>query len=69
MNAKKSNNFDLFLKITDELNTISFDIEELFLNYNIDKMDLDKLKYELDNILNLFENSKNRSPKIDILDK
>lgn len=69
MNAKKSNNFDLFLKITDELNTISFDIEELFLNYNIDKMDLDKLKFELDNILNLFERSKNRSPKIDILDK
>ncbi|MEN2257415.1 hypothetical protein AAIB48_06440 [Paraclostridium benzoelyticum] len=69
MNAKKSNNFDLFLKITDELNTISFDIEELFLNYNIDKMDLDKLKCELDNILNLFKKSKNRSPKIDILDK
>lgn len=69
MNAKKSNNFDLFLKITDELNTISFDIEELFLNYNINKMDLDKLKLELDNILNLFERSKNRSPKIDILDK
>ena len=69
INAKKSNNFDLFLKITDELNTICFDIEELFLNYNIDKMDLDKLKYELDNILNLFENSRKRSPKIDMINK
>lgn len=69
VNAKKSNNFDLFLKITDELNTICFDIEELFLNYNIDKMDLDKLKYELDDIINLFENSKKRSPKIDIINK
>lgn len=66
MNAKKSNNFDLFLKITDELNTICFDIEELFLNYNIDKMDLNKLKHETDIILNLFENSKKRSPKINI---
>jgi len=69
INAKKSNNFDLFLKITDELNTICFDIEELFLNYNIDKMDLDKLKYELDNILSLFKNSRKRSPKIDMINK
>jgi hypothetical protein len=69
MNAKKSKNFDLFLKITNELNTICLDIEKLFLNYNIDKMDLDILKTELDDILNLFEKSKKRSPKIDINSK
>lgn len=68
-NAKKSNNFDLFLKINNELNTICLDIEKLFLNYNIDKMDLEKLKTELDDILNLFENSKKRSPKINIDNK
>lgn len=68
-NAKKSNNFNLFLKITNELNTICVDIEKLFLNYNIDKVDLDKLKNELDDILNLFENSKRNSPKIDINNK
>lgn len=66
INAKKSNNFDLFLSITNELNTICFDIEKLFLNYNIDKMDLEILKSELDDILNLFETSKKRAPKIDI---
>lgn len=69
LNAKKSNNFDLFLNITDELNTISIDIENIFLNYNMDKNDLENLKYELDNILNLFKNSKNKSPKINLLDK
>ena len=68
-NAKKSNNFDLFLKINNELNTICLDIEKLFLNYNIDKMDLEKLKSELDDILNLFEKSKQRSPKINIDNK
>ncbi|EPZ54473.1 hypothetical protein H477_3613 [[Clostridium] sordellii ATCC 9714] len=65
-NAKNSNNFNLFLEITSELNTICFDIEHLFLNYNIDKMDLYKLKSELDDILNLFDDSKKRSPKINI---
>lgn len=65
-NAKKSHNFDLFLRITNELNTICVDVEKLFLNYNIDKMDLDMLKHELDDILNLFESSKRKSPKIDI---
>ena len=68
-NAKKSNNFDLFLKINNELNTICLDIEKLFLNYNIDKMDLEKLISELDDILNLFEKSKQRSPKINIDNK
>ncbi|SCI76067.1 Uncharacterised protein [uncultured Clostridium sp.] len=68
-NAKKSNNFDLFLKINNELNTICLDIEKLFLNYNIDKMDLERLKAELDDILNLFENSKKRSPKINMDNK
>ncbi|MGL5749001.1 MAG: hypothetical protein ACRCXT_00625 [Paraclostridium sp.] len=65
-NAKKSNNFDLFLSITKELNTICVDIENIFLNYNIDKKDLDILKSELDSILNLFEYSKRKSLKIDI---
>ncbi|CEN84329.1 hypothetical protein NE452_06715 [Paeniclostridium sordellii] len=65
-NAKNSNNFNLFLEITSELNTICFDIEHLFLNYNIDKMDLYKLKSELDDILNLFDDSKKRSPQINI---
>lgn len=69
INAKKSNNFDLFLSITNELNTICVDIEKLFLNYNIDKMDLEILKSELDDILNLFETSKKRAPKIDIDNK
>ena len=69
INAKKSNNFDLFLKIINELNMINFDIEKLFLNYNIDKTDLEKVKYKLDNILKSFKDSENRSPKIDIVDR
>lgn len=69
LNAKKSNNFELFLEITDELNTISVDIENIFLNYNMEKTDLENLKNKLDNILVLFEKSKNKSPKIDISNK
>lgn len=63
-NAKNSHNFDLFLSITKELNTICYDVEKLFLNYNIDKIDLDLLKFKLDDILNLFEKAKNTSPRI-----
>lgn len=66
INAKKSHNFDLFLDITSKLNTISLDIEKLFLNYNINKIDLDILESELNDILILFENSRKRSPRIDI---
>lgn len=66
INAKKSHNFELFVEVTNELNSICADVEKLFLNYNIDKMDLDILKSELDDILNLFEDSKKRSPRIDL---
>lgn len=66
INAKKSNNFDLFLSITNNLNSFLVNMENLFLNYNVDKPDLEKLHTELDNIHNLFENSKKRSPKINL---
>ncbi|MGL5327789.1 MAG: hypothetical protein ACRDD7_00880 [Peptostreptococcaceae bacterium] len=66
INAKNSHNFDLFLNITSELSDICVDIEKLFLNYNIDKMDLSKLKNELDDILCLFDECRVKSPKINI---
>ncbi len=66
INAKNSHNFNLFLNVTNEISTISVDIENLFLNYNIDKMDLTNLKKELDTILDLFDKCRQKSPKIDI---
>ena len=66
MNAKNSNNFELFLNITNELSTMCVDIEKLFLNYNIDKIDLSTLKNELSDISSLFDECKVRSPKINI---
>ncbi len=65
-NAKNSNNFELFLYLTKELNTICYDVEKLFLNYNIDKLDLELLKFKLDDILSLFEKTKNNSPRINL---
>lgn len=65
-NAKNSNNFELFLTITNELSNMCADIEKLFLNYNIDKIDLSNLKNELNDIACLFDECKLRSPKINI---
>lgn len=65
-NAKKSHNFDLFLSITNGLNDMFVSMEKLFLNYNIDKADLEKLYNDIDDFYSIIQESKKRSPKIEL---
>ena len=65
-NAKNSNNFKLFLSLTKKVNTIYGDMEKLFLNYNVDKVDLVKLRTDFDDVKQFFEEAKKKSMKIDI---
>ena len=65
-NAKNSKNFQLFLRITKDVNAIYADMERLFLNYNVDKVDLVKLKKEFNDIEEFFISTREKSNKIDI---
>ncbi|TQQ85299.1 hypothetical protein EXD82_02570 [Peptacetobacter hominis] len=49
-NAKNSRNFKTFLEVTNKVNKMTDTIEYLFLNYNVEGKDLDKLNHEIDDI-------------------
>ena len=49
-NAKNSSNFDTFLEVTKKVNKMTDRIEYLFLNYNVEKEDMNKLNKELDDV-------------------
>ena len=61
-NAKNSHNFDTFLLISHLGHHVTENIEELFLNYNVDADKLEDIEKELEDslthILGLFDNSK-----------
>lgn len=63
-NAKVSSNFKSFLDVSKKVNSINYNMEKLFLNYNVDAQDLLKLDKELNDILNQIEESKKTSEKI-----
>ena len=49
-NAKNSSNFETFLEITKKVNKMTDRIEYLFLNYNVEKEDMNTLNKELDDV-------------------
>lgn len=63
-NAIHSSNFKLFVDTTKKVNSITYNTENLFLNYNVDSNEFLRLDKELDNILNEISVAKNTSKKI-----
>lgn len=59
--AMNSSNFNLFLNVTKKLNLASYNFEDLFLNYNVNSDDFEKLDKALDDILNEIKFAKNNS--------
>lgn len=62
--AMNSSNFNLFLDATKKINLASLNLENLFLNHNVDSDDFLKLDKELNDILEQIESSKNNSKKL-----
>lgn len=63
-NAKISSNFKSFLEVSKKVNSINYEMEKLFLNYNVDAEHLLRLDKELNDILGQIEESKNTSERI-----
>lgn len=59
--AMNSSNFNLFLSVTKKLNLASYNMENLFLNYNVNSDDFERLDKELNDILNEIEFAKTNS--------
>ncbi|MGX4600606.1 hypothetical protein [Faecalimicrobium sp. JNUCC 81] len=59
--AMNSSNFNLFLSVTKKLNLASYNMENLFLNYNVNSDDFERLNKELNDILNEIEFAKTNS--------
>lgn len=59
--AMNSSNFNLFLSVTKKLNLASYNMENLFLNYNVNSDDFEILDKELNDILNEIEFAKTNS--------
>ena len=57
-NAINSRNFNLFLNATNKINLAASNLENLFLNYNVNYDDFINLDKELNHILQEIENSK-----------
>lgn len=57
-NAINSRNFNLFLNATNKINLAASNLENLFLNYNVNSDDFINLDKELNHILQEIENSK-----------
>lgn len=67
-NAKNSKNFELFLKIALKLNQSINNLEDAFLNYNIDKSELINIDENLENLRDYIQSLEGKSKKIDIKD-
>lgn len=63
-NAMNSSNFNLFLDVTKKVNSITSKMEDLFLNYNVDKNEFLRLNKELDDIVNEINFSKDKSKRL-----
>lgn len=59
--AMNSSNFNLFLDITKKINLASYNFENLFLNYNVNSDNFEKLDKTLDGILNEIKLAKTNS--------
>ncbi|EGT4198046.1 hypothetical protein EPL66_14085, partial [Clostridioides difficile] len=64
LNAKNSSNFKTFVEVTRKVNSIIDNVEELFLNYNVDGDDLKTLNKELNDILNDIDYIEKHTKKI-----
>lgn len=63
-NAMNSSNFSLFLDVTKKVNSITSKMENLFLNYNVDKNEFLKLSKELNDIVTEINLSKDKSKRL-----
>lgn len=63
-NAMNSRNFNLFLNATNKINLAASNLENLFLNYNVNSEDFIRLDKELNDILQEIENSKINSKEL-----
>lgn len=63
-NAMNSSNFNLFLDVTKKVNSVTSKMEDLFLNYNVDKNEFLRLNKELDDIVNEINLSKDKSKRL-----
>lgn len=63
-NAMNSSNFNLFLDVTKKVNSVTSKMEDLFLNYNVDKDEFLRLNKELDDIVNEINFSKDKSKRL-----
>ncbi|MGL5314311.1 MAG: hypothetical protein ACRC92_13765 [Peptostreptococcaceae bacterium] len=63
-NAQNSSNFDSFVDISNKSNSITTAIENLFLNYNIEKDDLKTINSQLENILTSINKAKDNAKKL-----
>ncbi|MCR8744941.1 hypothetical protein [Romboutsia lituseburensis] len=63
-NAMNSSNFNLFLDVTKKVNSITSKMEDLFLNYNVDKNEFLRLNKELDDIVNEIKFSKDKTKRL-----
>lgn len=63
-NAMNSSNFNLFLDVTKKVNSVTSKMEDLFLNYNVDKNEFLRLNKELDDIVNEINFSKDKSKRL-----
>lgn len=62
--AMNSSNFNLFLDVTDKINLAAYNMESLFLNYNVNSDDFKKLDKELNDILDEIELAKTNSKNL-----
>ena len=63
-NARKSSNFDTFIKLTSTTSQLVETLEDLFLFYNVSKDDFDELTELMDKVHNKLDQIEKNSPKI-----
>ena len=63
-NAQNSSNFMHFIELVQTMNEVSKDMESLFLNYNVEKVDLDKLIVNFKTIQKNIKESKEHSTHV-----
>ncbi|MDA3732698.1 hypothetical protein PBV87_14490 [Niameybacter massiliensis] len=63
-NAQRSTNFMNFVELVRIMNGVSRDMESLFLNYNVDKVDLERLISEFTEVQKTIKESKEHSTHV-----
>lgn len=63
-NAKNSSNFEHFIQLIQTMNQVSKDMENLFLNYNVESVDLQKLVAEFGEIRHTIKEGKEHSTHV-----